>query len=247
MPIILHHHLEWLLTAPAAVIAWRARSTVKAPALFCAAAVLIWFAALGAAPTRATAVPPAQDSSHHALGMNTSFAIADLDGDRRPDLATAEIERSELRFTRYLIRLQFTATAEQSGQAIGVTGAFGLPQISAIDVNGDHALDLVVTAAGHKLPIAVLLNDGRGKFSLARPGDFPAAALDSPWRWVPANRHIPDIALLIPTRTPQADAQSAWRSFASRQLAESRFSTSRGFWPEPLLSSPLGRAPPRSA
>lgn len=250
MQAIPHCNFAWLLAVPAALAVWRARDAAKAAVLFSCAALLLFCAALASATMPAMAAPPAQDSSHAVMRADSSFAIADFDGDQRPDLATAEIERSDSRFTRYLIRLQLTAGPGQSkpsGQFIGVTGAFGLPQISAIDVNGDHALDLVITAAGQQQPIAVLLNDGRGKFSLANPRDFPAPVSDSPWRWGSASHQFQDVAVLMPTRTPQAEARSARHWFVPRQLAESRFSTNRGFPPDPLRSSPLGRAPPRSA
>ena len=248
MQAIPHFHLAWLLAVPAALAVWRARTAAKAALLLLRRRPFALLRRSWAWRPRRTAAPAAQDSSHAALRASSSFAIADFDGDRRPDLATAEIERSDSRFARYLIRLQFTAgpgQSAQSGQSIGVTGAFGLPQISAIDVNGDHALDLVITAAGQQQPIAVLLNDGRGKFSLANPSDFPAAAFDSPWRWASASHQLQDAAVLIPTRAPQAEAQNARHSFVPRQLAESRFSASRGFPPDPLHSSPLGRAPPQ--
>jgi len=240
-------NLAWLLAVPAALAVWRARTAAKAALLLCCAVLVACGALLGLATTPATAASPAQDSSRAAIRASSSFAIADFDGDRRPDLATAEIERSNSRSTRYLIRLQLATgpgQREQAGQFIGVTGAFGLPQISAIDVNGDHALDLVVTAAGQRQPIAILLNDGRGKFSLANPRDFPAAVVDSPWRWSSASHLFQDLAVLIPTGAPQAEAARARHSFVPRPLTESRFSTSRGFPPDPLRSSPLGRAPP---
>ena len=247
MQAITHFHLAWLLYAPAALAIWPARAYAKVVLPLSCAMLLLGCSVLGLAPTAETAAPAAPDSSQTAMRADSSFAIADFDGDRRPDLATAEIERSDARFTRYLIRLQFTAGARQSGQSIGVTGAFGLPQISAIDVNGDHALDLVVTAAGQQRPIAVLLNDGRGKFSLANPSDFPAAALDSPWRLAPASHQIQDAAVLVPSRTPQAETQNPRQAFVPRWMAESRFSTSRGFRPNPLQFSLPGRAPPQLA
>jgi hypothetical protein len=242
-----YFRLAWLLAVPAALAVWRARTAAKAALLFCVGALLLCCAGLGLAATAATA---AQGSSHVAIGASSSFAIADFDGDRRPDLATAEIERSDSRLARYLIRLQFTAGPSQSGrsgQFIGVSGAFGLPQISAIDVNGDHAMDLVLTATGQPQPIAILLNDGRGKFSLANPSDFPAAAQESPWRWDSTNRSMQDVAVLIPPTAPQADAQNARHSFVGRQLADSHFIARRGFPSDPLCSSPLGRAPPQLA
>ncbi len=247
-------NLAWLLLAlPTAFAIWRARAAAKAALLSCCAALALFCALVGLTPTASAAepaAPPAQDSSHTALRSNSSFAIADFDGDQRPDLATAEIERSDSRFTRYLIRLQLAAGPGQhgqSGQFIGVTGAFGLPEISAVDVNGDHALDLVLTAAGQQQPIAILLNDGRGKFSLANPRDFPAAAVDSPWHWGSASHPFQDLAVLIPTRAPQADSQNARHLLVPRHLAELRFSRNRGFRPDPLYSSPLGRAPPQLA
>jgi hypothetical protein len=250
MRVLANSNLDraWPSAVPAARAVWRARTAAKAVLALCFAVLLLFCAALGWATMPGTAAPPAQEFSRAALRAASSFAIADFDGDQRPDLATAEIERSNSRFARYRIRLQFTAGPghpAQSGQSIGVTGAFGLPQISAIDVNGDHALDLVITAAGQPQPIAILLNDGRGKFSLANPSDFPAAAPDSPGRLAPASHRFQDAAVLIPARTWQAEAQNARRSVVPRRLAESRLSASREFPPDPLHSSPLGRAPPQ--
>ena len=242
-----HFQLAWLLAVPAALAAWRARTATKAALLFCGVSLLLCCASLSLTATAATA---AQESSHATTRARSNFAIADFDSDRRPDLATAEIERSDSRFAHYLIHLQFGAGPGQSiryGEFIGVTGAFGLPQISAVDVNGDHAMDLVVTAVGQPQPIAILLNDGRGKFSLADPRDFPAAVLDSPWRWGAASEQFQDVAVLVPTRAPQAEAPDARQSIVARQLAESRLSTSRGFPLDPLRSSTLGRAPPQRA
>jgi hypothetical protein len=169
-----------------------------------------------------------------------------LDGDRQPDLATAEIERSDAHLTRYLITLRFTSGAPPSAQSIGVVGAFGLPRISALDVNGDHLLDLVVTAGEQQRPIAVLLNDGRGSFSLANPREFPSALIDGHLRWDPAAGHLQDIAVLIVARTPQAGAGNAVHSFVPAHFADcpvlARFA--------PLLDrihlSRRDRAPPRS-
>jgi len=219
----------WPLAVPATRAVSRVRTAAKVALSSCCPAFLLFCAVLSLPATKGTAAFPAQDSSRSVLRANASFAIADFDGDQRPDLATAEIEHSDSRFTRYLIRLHFTPAPGQSapsGQSIGVTGAFGWPQILAIDVNGDHALDLVITAAGQSQPIAVLLNDGRGKFSVANPSDFPSAALESPWRLSPASHRFQDAAVLIPSRTTQPEAQNARHSFVPRRLVESRFSTS---------------------
>ena len=182
-----------------------------------------------------------------AVGLRSSFTFADFDGDRQPDLATAEIAGSDAHITRYLIRLQFAAKGASSGQSIGVTGSYGQPQISARDVNGDNVPDLVVTASGQQRPIAILLNDGRGRFSLANPSDFPSSLLDAPSRWRPANRDVQDAAVLLLVRSPQAGAVSGSKSFVPQTSAPTSDSASHDFVRPSLRAAPSGRAPPRFA
>ncbi len=222
----------------------RHRSGVKALLLLCA--VLGLAACFGR--TAAIAASPKQEATTHlGASANSSFAIADFDGDRQPDLATAEVERSDAHFTRYLIRLQLTSGRRPSGklwQSIAVTGAFGVLQIAAVDVNGDSALDLVVSAAGETRPIAVLLNDGHGQFSVTKPSDFPVSIPDSPRRWGSELGQVQDSAVLIPSRTPQAEAKNENRLRVPRPPPESALSAERAFPADPLYSSPGGRAPP---
>ena len=104
-------------------------------------------------------------------GFNSVFAIADFDGDSKPDLATVEIENSgSSSITKYSIRSRLTLGASQN---FGVSAPAGGLQIVARDVNGDDALDLLVSTAWLHQEIAVLLNDGHGNFTLAEPAAFP--------------------------------------------------------------------------
>src|SRR5579864_7152986 len=82
------------------------------------------------------AKPTSGEQRTSAVRPHSSFAFADFDGDRQPDLATAEVEHADSRLTRYLIRLRMHANGAGARQFIGVTGSFGLPRISALDVNG---------------------------------------------------------------------------------------------------------------
>lgn len=116
------------------------------------------------------AAEAAQGSFVGTSGFAPRFAIADFDGDRKPDLATVQIERDAVMGTRYSIRLQLSAGGES---AIVITGPLGGLQIMPRDVNGDDAMDLIVTTALDSHFVAVLLNDGHGKFTQARAGDFP--------------------------------------------------------------------------
>jgi hypothetical protein len=104
----------------------------------------------------------------HRTGM--PFVIADLDGDRKPDLALVEMGNVRSAKTNYSIRLQFSAGAEL---AIGVDAPLGGLRVAARDVNGDNNLDLILTSNLDARFIEVLLNDGHGNFSVAAPGAFP--------------------------------------------------------------------------
>ena len=93
-----------------------------------------------------------------------AFAIADLDGDRKPDLASVEVEREQASSTRYAIRLQFSEGADSY---IGVKGPLGGLRLAIRDVNGDDSLDLILTSVLDRRVVQVLLNDGHGKFAPA--------------------------------------------------------------------------------
>lgn len=126
------------------------------------------------------------------------FAIADFDGDRKPDLATVQVERDAVIGTRYSIRLQLSAGEES---AIGITAPQGGLQLVARDVNGDDAIDLIVVTALDSHFVAVLLNDGHGKFTQAKAGAFPSVENDERVRLAAAQRAADECAPLQVTRS----------------------------------------------
>jgi hypothetical protein len=99
-------------------------------------------------------------------------ALADFDGDVRPDSASVEGASNDGGMTEYSIELQFTKVGVQSLSLMAPAGGLW---IEARDVNGDHAVDLVFATAWGEQPVAVLLNDGHGRFSRAKAEDFPSA------------------------------------------------------------------------
>jgi hypothetical protein len=151
------------------------------------------------------AAEAAHGTSGGAGGFAPGFAIADFDGDHKPDLATVQIERDAAGGARYSIRLQLSAGEES---AIGITGPQGGLELVARDVNGDDVIDLVVTTAMGSHFVAVLINDGHGKFTLAKAGAFPSIESDQGARLDAAQELAEDCAAL----------QFTWSTFGIEAL-----------------------------
>jgi hypothetical protein len=144
------------------------------------------------------AAQAAQGTSGRTNGFSAQFAIADFDGDRNPDVATVQVVREAAMDSFYSIRLQLSAGEES---AIGIAGPQGGLELVARDVNGDDAIDLIVTTAMDSHFVAVLINDGHGKFTLAKPGAFPSIESDEGVRLVAAHGPAEECAALQFTRS----------------------------------------------
>jgi hypothetical protein len=177
-----------------------------------------------------------------SAGFSSNFAIADFDGDRKPDLATVEVQKgNSSSISQYSIRLQLTAGAVQ---VFGVIAPAGGLQIVARDVNGDDALDVLVSTAWQHQQVAVLLNDGHGKFTLADAGAFPDTLGNSQADWSGAAMQIHDHAA-IPSSSSSAKASGVCAGALVKgndreltPLSDFRFHTSQSVF------GCAGRAPP---
>ena len=109
-----------------------------------------------------------RDGPVSSLGSGQPFVIADFDGDKRPDFASIHGGQSDSS-TDYWIQVQLTGSGEHSFRFDAPAGGL---LIEARDVNGDHAVDLVLATAWFKKPVAILLNDGHGSFSRVEPSAF---------------------------------------------------------------------------
>jgi hypothetical protein len=145
-----------------------------------------------------TASAPRQGSPGLSPAIGARFAIADFDGDLKPDLATVQVGGSNARTTHYSIRFELSGGAARSISLLAPSGGL---QIVPQDVNGDQIPDLIVSTQWLNRPVAVLLNDGHGNFTLTDPGAFPELVRNSQSGWSGAGTQIRDSAALPPSRS----------------------------------------------
>jgi hypothetical protein len=123
--------------------------------------------------TQDTFLPSHSDILSRLSG--TRFAIADFDGDWKPDLALVETANFRRVQANYAIHLQLSAGSDLS---FLIDAPDGGVRVAARDVNGDSFPDVVVSSVSDERVVAILLNDGHGKFSRAEPSSYLGIATD---------------------------------------------------------------------
>jgi hypothetical protein len=100
-----------------------------------------------------------------AIGASAhgSGALADLDGDQRPDLAWAQPQGVFNGAYRYRVDVHLSAEVNTTFD-VDSRAAGGL-HIRAQDVDGDRDLDLVITSEFGREPIGIWINNGHGAFT----------------------------------------------------------------------------------
>jgi hypothetical protein len=175
-----------------------------------------------------------------SLGPGLTFAIADFDGDRRPDLASIQAGQNRSGSSDYSIQIYLSQIGRQSIDLVAPVGGL---LIEARDVDGDHSIDLVVSTAWRKQPVAIFLNDGHGIFSRAEVAAFPGAFGKCHTNLSSAAKPATDALGISPQPgagiCPDENDSGFDQSPASLILV-----LSAGFPPDAFLSSHAGRAPP---
>jgi hypothetical protein len=165
---------------------------------------LLFLCLLACLASRAEADTPSQLTRVFSQGTNLHFAIADFDGDNRPDFATVQPGPSSSLNMRYWIGVQLSGGSRQT---VGITAPAGGLQITSRDVNGDNFLDVVVTTAWTNRPVAVLLNDGHGNFTPSDPRAFPSVIQNSDAGWTCSTVEIRDAAAALLLRHLSGDCE----------------------------------------
>lgn len=173
-------------------------------------------------------------------GPGLTFAIADFDGDRRPDFASVQVGQDMSGSSDYSIQIYLSEIGRQS---IDIVAPVGGLLIEARDVDGDHTIDLVVSATWRKQPVAIFLNDGHGTFSRAEAAAFPAAFSECQTSLASASNPATD-ALGISPQPGAGICREENDSAFDRSPASLIPTTTAGFPPVPFLTSCAGRAPP---
>src|SRR5271155_1857118 len=143
-------------------------------------ALLILRAALLAWHPAAVAGPRDLASKSGLAAAGANFAIADFDGDALPDFATVQPGPMMASRTSYWIQFNFSLGTQRSFEVSAPPGGL---QIASRDVNGDSFLDLIISTRIANEPVAVLLNDGRGNFHLAKREAFAWTTWEARSEW----------------------------------------------------------------
>ena len=174
--------------------------------------------------------------------VSAHFTIADFDGDNRPDLASVHVGPGGSRSTRYWIAFHLSGG---TWQTVGITAASGGLQIESRDVNGDTFPDVIITTAWTNKPVAILLNDGFGHFTLSNASEFQSAFRASETSWTFAADEIRDAAAaLLLWRCEPGDYRMQGRPSVPKRITP--LGTVRSGLASILTSVSLfiGRAPP---
>ena len=175
------------------------------------------------------------------IHVSAPFAIADFDGDNRPDLASVQAVGTISSDTQYLINFRLSSGRRA---AIDVLAPAGGLRLASRDVNGDEFLDLVVTTAWAEQPVAVLLNDGLGNFTRAEPSAFPGAFGTGGSSLQQESDPNRDTAAAVSPRPPTGECEE-YNAFRSSQNVVGYLAAKYWLLPDRQERRAfLGRAPP---
>jgi FG-GAP-like repeat len=158
------------------------------------------------------------------------WAVADFDGDSRPDMAITKMEAQGAGYVYWLeLDLSTSRTGDSARQHPGfpvvASSMFGL-HLTPRDVDGDHDLDIVVTMGFARQPVAVWINDGQGGFEEGDLAAYPALSCLEEFSLSPQSR--PES-----TRVLYDQSRRSWFGLAVSGLLQPNVLSDRGPVPQP--------------
>jgi hypothetical protein len=132
--------------------------------------------------------------------------LADLDGDHKVDLAEIRHVGREGEGFLYRIYLELSGEGQRFWTLVD-SDSMGL-EIDAVDVDGDHDLDVVVNRRFLGQRVGVWVNDGKGTFTEAPVEQYPAPT--SRQSFEPANASLSGQAAIETQRRLFIDLESGW-------------------------------------
>jgi len=166
------------------------------------------------------------------------WAVADFDGDSRPDMAITKTEAQGGGYVYWLeLDLSTSRTGDSARQHPGfpavASSMFGL-HLTPRDVDGDHDLDIVVTVGFERQPVAVWINDGQGGFEEGDLAAYPALSCLEEFSLSPQSR--PES-----TRVLYDQSRRSWFGLIVSGLLQPNVPSDRG--PVPRPGSQISRLP----
>jgi len=156
--------------------------------------VLLFFSISGYCRGATKGLPSSWTQNASRLySLESQWVLADLDGDRTPDLALGErLGRSKDAYF-YRVQLQLSSDTPSTSFTVVHDDALGL-KITGLDIDGDDDIDLIISDRFSHQHIGIWLNDGKGHFVKSLPGrfspnpdsDLAFVAVDLDWSWQPS-------------------------------------------------------------
>src|ERR1700679_132859 len=181
-------------------------------------------------PPAATTSADVPRPSCSAVGPGLQFAVADFDGDQRPDLVGVQAGQGSVARTNYWIQLQLSAAGQQTISLVAPSGGL---QIAARDVNGDRIPDLILTTTWLSQPVAIFINDGHGTFTRLETSAFPEAFRESRSGWNSSTNLTAEVVGVPPpsragvciavARLPHAGSKAGAASLSRPEFFSSHF------------------------
>jgi hypothetical protein len=201
-------------------------------------AILLTLCFLGSAKA---GIPEANGLTRTLFHSGPNFTIADFDGDLRPDFAIVEAGGTSSSESSYWIHFELSSGAKQ---AVTLRAPVGGIQLSSRDVNGDKIIDLVVSTTWLDRPVAVLLNDGHGNFTVSDPARFAEVFREDGLHCSYSRAEWNDTQAALPTRAHTQYSETPHDWLFKPGFSRLPVTHSEGLPRHQIENQKMGRAPP---